>query len=125
MGRLAVALDVSVASATGIVTRMEGRGLVERTHQEHDRRVVLVRRTTAGEDVFRAIDERRRAGLWRVLDHLTDDELIGFLAGHRAMRAARAAYIRDVEGGDATRSGLANEPDAANEPAATHGRPTP
>ena len=45
MGKLADALDVSVASATGIVDRMEQRGLVERRHDEADRRIVLVHPT--------------------------------------------------------------------------------
>lgn len=95
MGRVAEALDVSVASATGIVTRMETRGLVERAHDERDRRVVLVRQTLAGADVFRGIEAYRRAGLTRLLTHLTDDELAGFLAGHRALRSARAAYVHE------------------------------
>src|SRR3954468_3660505 len=41
MGRLAELLDVSVASATGIVGRMEKRGLVERHHDDEDRRIVM------------------------------------------------------------------------------------
>src|SRR6187431_453482 len=52
MGKVAEALDVSVASATGIVDRMEQRGLVERRHDLHDRRVVLVHPTEAGLAVF-------------------------------------------------------------------------
>src|ERR1035437_9982905 len=51
MKRLAEAMDVSDASATGIVDRMEKRGLVERRHGTEDRRVVLVHRTPAGEQV--------------------------------------------------------------------------
>jgi DNA-binding Lrp family transcriptional regulator len=42
MSRLAEALDVSVASATGIVDRMAKRGLVERRHSEADRRLVAL-----------------------------------------------------------------------------------
>src|SRR5882672_9895536 len=42
MTKLAETMDVSVASATGIVTRMEKRGVVRRRHAEDDRRVVLV-----------------------------------------------------------------------------------
>lgn len=93
MGRLADALDVSVASATGIVGRMETKGLVRRRHDdEGDRRVVLVEATEAAHDVFREIDDRRREGLTQVLEHLGDDDLAALLAGHRALRAARAAY---------------------------------
>jgi len=93
MGRLADALDVSVASATGIVGRMETKGLVRRRHDEGDRRVVLVEATDAAHDVFREIDDRRREGLTQVLEHLGDDDLAALLRGHRALRAARGAYV--------------------------------
>ncbi|MGZ6315127.1 MAG: MarR family transcriptional regulator, partial [Candidatus Limnocylindrales bacterium] len=90
MSHLAEALDVSVASTTGIVDRMEKRGLVERRHEVTDRRVVLVYPTEAGRDVFRDIDERRRVGLGKMLERLTADELDGLLRGHRALRLVRA-----------------------------------
>ncbi len=51
MGRLADILDVSMSSATGIIDRMEERGLVERVRVPDDRRVVLVRPTGAGLDL--------------------------------------------------------------------------
>jgi DNA-binding MarR family transcriptional regulator len=91
MSKLADALDVSVASATGIVDRMEQRGLVRRIHSKEDRRVVLVEKTEAGDDVFKSIGESRRAGLAHILSSLTEDELRGYLAGTRAIRRARAA----------------------------------
>ncbi len=91
MSHLAEALDVSVASMTGIVDRMEKRGLVERRRGGKDRRVVLVYPTDGGRDVFREIDRRRREGLTRILALLSNDELAGLLAGHRALRKARSA----------------------------------
>jgi DNA-binding MarR family transcriptional regulator len=90
MSHLAEALDVSVASMTGIVDRMERRALVERRHDGKDRRVVHVHPTDAGRDVFREIDERRRVGLGKLLERLDADELDGLLKGHRALRQARA-----------------------------------
>src|SRR4051794_11294766 len=42
MGRLAEQLDISVASITGVIDRMEAHGLVERRRDTEDRRVVLV-----------------------------------------------------------------------------------
>ena len=90
MGKLADALDVSVASATGIIDRMEQRGLVARVHDVDDRRIVLVRTTAAGEAVFSDLEAHRRANLERVLSRLTNEELKGFLIGLRAMAAARA-----------------------------------
>ena len=48
MGRLAEILDASVSSATGIIDRMEERGLVERVRVPDDRRIVIVTPTLAG-----------------------------------------------------------------------------
>jgi DNA-binding MarR family transcriptional regulator len=90
MSRLAESLDVSVASATGIVDRMEQRGLVERRHGEDDRRVVLVRATSAGEAVFAELEYQRRLMLREVLSRLTNEELKSCLIGMRAMARARA-----------------------------------
>ncbi len=89
MGHLAEELDVSVASATGIVTRMEARGLVQRRHDSDDRRIVLVQLTEAGSNVFAAFEGRRREHLARLLQELTTAELAGFLAGLRALHVAR------------------------------------
>jgi DNA-binding MarR family transcriptional regulator len=52
MGRLADILDASMSSATGIIDRMEEKGLVERVRVPDDRRVVLVRPTQAGLDLI-------------------------------------------------------------------------
>jgi DNA-binding MarR family transcriptional regulator len=98
MGKLADALDVSVASLTGIVSRMELRGLVQRVHSEHDRRVVLVRQTDAGAEVFLGIDEHRRMALAKLASTLTDEQISGLLAGHRALRVARLELTRESSG---------------------------
>ncbi|HUP54486.1 MAG TPA: MarR family transcriptional regulator [Methylomirabilota bacterium] len=103
MGKVAEALDVSVASATGIIDRMEQRGIVERGHQPDDRRIVLVSTTSAGRAILSDLDEHRRATIGRILDRLTDRELGAFLKGLRAMRAARAAM--DAEGAAAPPGG--------------------
>jgi DNA-binding MarR family transcriptional regulator len=91
MSRLADMLDVSVASTTGIVGRMEERGLVERRHGAADRRVVLVRPTAAGIAIFGDLAEHRRQQLTTLFERLTHDELTALLTGLRAMRNARMA----------------------------------
>jgi DNA-binding MarR family transcriptional regulator len=105
MGALAEILEVSVASTTGIVDRMQKRGFVERLHDEDDRRVVLVHMTQAGREVFTSIEERRREGLGKLLQSLTEDELTGLLKGHRALRAARVKHgvMSAAEAADAPR----------------------
>lgn len=99
MSKLADTLDVSVASATGIVSRMEERSLVERQHDQEDRRVVLVIPTETGLAVFRDMMEQRRARLVQLLGRLSDEELQGFLTGMRAVRTAREAMHREAAAG--------------------------
>ena len=104
MGRLAEGLDVSVASATGIVGRMEERGLVQRKRDNADRRVVLVELAEGGTAALEEIEARGREFFGRVLAELSKDELIqvrnGFAAMHRASQklmhqdASREAAIK-------------------------------
>jgi DNA-binding MarR family transcriptional regulator len=89
MKRLAEAMDVSDASATGIVDRMEKRGLVARRHSTDDRRVVRVHPTEAGFQVFRDIATHRREALAKVLAELTAEEMASLLVGMRAIHAVR------------------------------------
>jgi MarR family 2-MHQ and catechol resistance regulon transcriptional repressor len=93
MKRLAELMDVSDASATGIVDRMEKRGLVERRHGTADRRVVLVHPTSAGATIFSDIAAHRRGMLQQVLSELTEDEMAALLVGMRAIHAARRRLI--------------------------------
>ena len=122
MSHLADLLDVSVASATGIVSRMEERGLVERRHGETDRRVVLVRPTEAGIAIFRDMTEHRRQQLTVLFTRLADGELTALLTGLRAMRAARLAlHVEKANAGlVAVRLGPADAAgaDQAGEPSA-------
>jgi DNA-binding MarR family transcriptional regulator len=111
MGRLADSLDVSEASMTGIIDRMEKRELVVRQRDAADRRVVLVVPAEGGAKVFGEIDQRRRKGLAKLLDQLSDEQLEGLLDGHRALRAARHALAQEMDrmSGDLRRAGPGEE----------------
>jgi DNA-binding MarR family transcriptional regulator len=89
MKRLADLMDVSDAGATGIVDRMEKRGLIERRHSSGDRRVVLVYPTDAGAKVFSDMASHRREMLSSVFAELTDEEMTALLIGMRAIHVAR------------------------------------
>jgi DNA-binding MarR family transcriptional regulator len=103
MSRLAELLDVSVASATGIIDRMEKRGVVERRHSDSDRRVVEVHLTTAGTGIFSVMDTERRRHLRQMLEHITDDDLAALLRGMRAFRVAREQVLGEQPPGEARR----------------------
>jgi DNA-binding MarR family transcriptional regulator len=96
MTRLAETMDVSDASATGIVDRMEKRGLVERRRDASDRRVVLVCPTERGLQVFRDMDAHRRKFLGLVLSHLSDAQLAALKSGMQAVLEARRAVLANM-----------------------------
>jgi DNA-binding MarR family transcriptional regulator len=100
MGRLAEALDISVASITGVVDRMEARGLVERRRDAQDRRVILVHTGPGGRRLFDDIGRLRRQNLTKLLEQLGEPELHGLLVGHRALRTARDELRRRVNAGE-------------------------
>ena len=106
MSRLAEALDISVASVTGVVDRMEARGLVERRRDAEDRRVIMVTPAEGGDRIFREIDQRRRQSLGLLLNNLSRDELVGLLKGHRALRAARQELVRSAGATGAAEGGI-------------------
>jgi DNA-binding MarR family transcriptional regulator len=90
MSRLAESLDISVASITGVVDRMEARGLVARRRDADDRRVILVEPAEGGRKLFAEIDAKRRHGLAKLLEKLSEQDLQRLLDGHKALRQARA-----------------------------------
>lgn len=88
MSHLAETLDVSLSSATGIVTRLEERGLVERIHDLDDRRLVLVRLTDDGRRVASAMDTAVAHKLAAIVSEMLPDQRASALRAARDMRAA-------------------------------------
>ena len=58
MSELAERLHCDNSNVTGIVDRLEDRGLVERRPAEHDRRVKMLAITPAGADIRARLAER-------------------------------------------------------------------
>jgi DNA-binding MarR family transcriptional regulator len=107
MGALAEAMDVSQASVTGIVDRMEQRGLVERQRDGEDRRVVKVALTDEGRQLIGTLAAQRREHMAQLLEDLSEEELQGFLLGVRGMRRARERRYGVTDPTTATREATA------------------
>ena len=88
MGRLADQLDTSMPSVSGIVDRMVSHRLVERLRDDDDRRLVVVRATSAGHAAVEEIDMVRRRQLARVLEMLEPSEQEAALRVFRRMSYA-------------------------------------
>jgi DNA-binding MarR family transcriptional regulator len=74
MSRLAELLDVSLPNVTGLVDRMEERGLVVRGGDPDDRRVVTLASTESGRATVEEIDQIRRRALAAVLERLDGEQ---------------------------------------------------
>jgi DNA-binding MarR family transcriptional regulator len=92
MGRIAEILGVSVASASGIVDRLERHDLVARRHRTDDRRVVECVPSDAGRRLMDEMSGRRIEIARRALGVLAPDELAEF---HRLV-----CLIADRSAGD-------------------------
>ncbi len=75
MGRIAEILDASMSSATGIIDRMEERGLVERVRVPDDRRIVLVRPTRTGDELVDEAELVKSEILAAAITRLDPDQL--------------------------------------------------
>ncbi len=89
MHAIAESLDVSQASTTGIIDRMEELGYVTRVRDEADRRVVNVALTDAGHELIADMASERRERLAQMLGTMADDDLAALMQGLRALRVAR------------------------------------
>ncbi|MFL5680243.1 MAG: MarR family winged helix-turn-helix transcriptional regulator [Chloroflexota bacterium] len=88
MSRMAELLDVSLSNATGIVDRMEERGLVERVRVPDDRRIVLVRIAARGVEALEEMEAVKRDRLQSILGHLDKPRLLRVAEALEDLRTA-------------------------------------
>lgn len=95
MTHLAEMLDISLSNATGLVDRMEERGVIDRIRVPDDRRIVLVSLSEHGRELLAQVDLVRSDLVATVLRHLDATQLDGLLHTladlRQAMQEARAA----------------------------------
>lgn len=91
VSRLAEFLDIAVPNATGLVDRMEQRGLVERDRNRADRRLVFVRPTPAGIAAADEMDGWLPDLMVQVLGRLDLDQLERVARGIRDSQTALTA----------------------------------
>jgi DNA-binding MarR family transcriptional regulator len=74
LSKLAAALRVTPTNTTGIVDRLLKRGLITRTVSPDDRRVLLLRTTTRGDELIAELRQKRKERMAELFNHLTDKE---------------------------------------------------
>jgi DNA-binding MarR family transcriptional regulator len=95
MTRLAELLDVSVSNATGLIDRMEERGVVERARVPGDRRVVIVRTTDRGREILGELEVLREDLLKDVIGRLDDTQIERVAGAMTDLREAVTAVVAD------------------------------
>ncbi|WP_433943529.1 MarR family winged helix-turn-helix transcriptional regulator [Paenibacillus sp. SN-8-1] len=76
---LADAFCVGKSSITAIITRLVDRGLVERTRDEGDRRLVYLSLTDLGHEISGKADEKVQEVVSRYLTHFNQEEIESFI----------------------------------------------
>jgi DNA-binding MarR family transcriptional regulator len=90
MSRLADELGVGDSNLTGIIGRLEERGVVARVHDDADRRMVRAQLTAAGVDMLRRVEDARLGHMRQLVESLSADEQRTVLSGLRTLTAAHA-----------------------------------
>lgn len=93
MSRLADMLDVSLSNASGVIDRLEDRGLVERVRVPDDRRVVIVRATDLGRATLGRVEVLKDEMIQNVLARLDDARLERLALALEDIRVATFAAI--------------------------------
>jgi DNA-binding MarR family transcriptional regulator len=97
MTRLAEELDVALPNATGIVGRLVERGIVQRTHDDSDRRLVLVTLTDAGQRLIGEMEAGRRDRMSRLIAHLDDPQQRRLLQSVKDLHVAALRLAAEPE----------------------------
>ncbi len=95
MSRLADMLDVSLSNATGLIDRMEERGLLERVRSIDDRRVVLTRITPRGRQLLREVEGLKGETIGLLLARLDRARLERVALAMEDLRGALAAVLSE------------------------------
>jgi MarR family transcriptional regulator, organic hydroperoxide resistance regulator len=91
--KLAEALKVTPPNVTGIIDRLVEQGLVSRTENPEDRRIMLLQATQKGQNLLNTLKENRTNQMTKILDQLNGDELSGLALGLNALVKAAGSYM--------------------------------
>ncbi len=78
---LSAALGVTPTNTTGIIDRIVKQGLISRSKDSRDRRMVILRATDKGEELLAKFRERRRGYMNEILARISSDELATLAQG--------------------------------------------
>lgn len=108
MSRLAEQLQLGFSNVSGIIGRLEERGVVARVHDAGDRRMVLAQLTPAGVEMLKGVEETRLGYMRHLVQTLTPDERAAVLI---ALKTLTSAHDRVHLAGDPAHDQRNPQPD--------------
>jgi MarR family transcriptional regulator, organic hydroperoxide resistance regulator len=94
--KLAEALGVTPPNVTGIIDRLVEQGLVTRTENAEDRRIMLLQATEKGQELLNNLRERRTSQMSQVLGYLSTDELVAQVKVLKDLKRAAEAHLQKI-----------------------------
>jgi DNA-binding MarR family transcriptional regulator len=88
MNRIGRHILVTPGSITGLVDRLEGKGLIERGGAGPDRRVTTVRLTQKGEDLYKRTAAQHRELIGRIMGVLSKQEQVNITRHLQSVKEA-------------------------------------
>ena len=96
--KLADALGVTPPNITGIIDRLVKQGLVSRTENAEDRRVMLLQMTAKGQELIHRLHENRFQNMHSIVNSMDEDELNALMKGlNGVLKAAEALREEEPE----------------------------
>lgn len=69
-------LEISPAAATNMLERLYKNNLIERIRSDEDRRIVQIKLSQAGEELFKTINQKRLDILEQLFERVSEEELM-------------------------------------------------
>ena len=92
-GKLADAIKVTPANATGIIDRLLEKNLIIRNHDPNDRRVILLRSTSQGDELVAELRQKRKERLTELFNHLPAEDA-------EIVKQSLQIMVRAIESGE-------------------------
>jgi MarR family transcriptional regulator, organic hydroperoxide resistance regulator len=92
--KLASAMNVTPSNVTGVVDRLVEKGLVTRTENPADRRMLMIKLTDKGQTLITSLRESRTNQISSVLNRMTSEDLSIVAHGYSLLKRA----VEEIDG---------------------------
>jgi DNA-binding MarR family transcriptional regulator len=91
--KVAEALNVTPPNVTGIIDKLVEQGLVTRTENQEDRRIMLLQATEKGRELLDALHQSHVNQMTQILGNMTVEELNIFINCYKGLKRAAELYV--------------------------------